>query len=67
MRTQLAANTLEPLVRAMVTATTGASATEAELLTQFIDCRDEAALTAFVRRHGLLSQHCSGAEPQAHW
>ena len=38
----------------MVTATTGASATDAELLAQFIDCRDEGAFAALVRRHGPM-------------
>ena len=54
MTTRPAANTLEPLVRAVVTATTGASATDAELLTRFIDYRDEAAFAALVHRHGPM-------------
>ena len=54
MTTRPAANTLEPLVRAVVTATTGASATDAELLGLFIDHRDEGAFATLVRRHGPM-------------
>lgn len=54
MTTQPATSTLEPLVRVVLAATTGASATDAELLTRFIDCRDEAAFAALARRHGPM-------------
>lgn len=49
-----AANTLEPLVRAVVAATTGASAPDADLLGRFIDHRDEGAFATLVRRHGPM-------------
>jgi RNA polymerase sigma factor (sigma-70 family) len=54
MTTQPTVNTLEPLVRVVIAAATGASATDAELLTRFIDHRDEAAFAALVHRHGSM-------------